>query len=396
MNIRQKAYQIYKKIEDSDSYANLIMHKELKLISVENKPFLTNLIYGTIRNQYKSNYFIEQTAKRKIKQIDKELLQILQLGVFELTETNAKKYAIIDEYVSLANKIRGKERSGFVNAILRNLQTGYPNKRLDIRYSCPKWIVNELRKSLQHYHKVDKLEELLKANDTPPNTELTDLSTLESRSTNSTELENLSWNLIVQDSGSLEIAKSVINSRKTKNGENWLDLCSAPGGKGLVLASYIKNNNLKIKLTLNELHPHRADLIKQNLSRTDLSNFATITIQDGIKFNTKEKFDRILLDAPCSGLGSIRRRQDLRNRSRQNEIPSLIRLQTELIQNAIKLLKPNGILVYSTCSPILEETTKIIDKTLNANPNLSKIQETQLWTNESNTDSMYWCILKSK
>jgi 16S rRNA (cytosine967-C5)-methyltransferase len=210
----------------------------------------------------------------------------------------------------------------------------------------------------------------------------------------------------VQDQGSQLAALALVEAKVIGRNENWLDLCAGPGGKAALLAAEAQVNGAK--LTCNEISPHRAKLVRQALAVVDEN--IQVTVEDGRSYSTNhhEHFDRILLDAPCTGLGALRRRPESRWRKAQSDVAELSHLQEELLQSAWECLKPGGVLGYVTCSPHLAETNAIVDWAkkklvglelldanevlagINSNLHLNRNRKTaQLWPHIHQTDAMF-------
>jgi 16S rRNA (cytosine967-C5)-methyltransferase len=218
----------------------------------------------------------------------------------------------------------------------------------------------------------------------------------------------------VQDQGSQLSALMVSRARQTLPGELWLDMCAGPGGKAALLAAEARI--AKAHFFANEIAPHRAKLVKQALSKVDPE--VEVSVADGREFGTdfQEKFDRIMLDAPCTGLGALRRRPEARWRKQPNDVAELSKLQQDLIESAWNALKPGGLLAYVTCSPHSAETVSIVDwlirkhgtqvELLDAggilheiSPDLAlnrKRKTVQLWPQVHETDAMFMALITKR
>jgi 16S rRNA (cytosine967-C5)-methyltransferase len=293
-----------------------------------------------------------------------------------------------------------------------------PVERLSIQYSHPEWIVSAYFDLLKDWNQV---ESALKINNEPA------VPTLVSWPGYSTQQDLLDvgatlvdyssfgahWkgnpgalDLIkarkagVQDEGSQLVAEVFA---KAANGQSWLDMCAGPGGKAALLSSIAKLRD--IKFTANEFSAPRADLVRQVVHGARVLVSDGRTIGDG-----PEKFDAILIDAPCTGLGALRRRPEVRWRRNLQDLRTLTQLQRELIESAIKALKPGGVLGYATCSPHLAETSIQISDIKRHHAELSQIDvgrylpsnlvdatrdgAMSLWTHRHGTDAMYLALFK--
>jgi 16S rRNA (cytosine967-C5)-methyltransferase len=217
--------------------------------------------------------------------------------------------------------------------------------------------------------------------------------------------------LRVQDQGSQLAALALTNASTITSGEKWLDMCAGPGGKAALLAAIAKTE--QTKLETNEISDHRAKLVSQALSKVDPT--VPVFVSDAITIgqDAPESFDRIMLDAPCTGLGALRRRPESRWRKQPKDVSELANLQQQLIESAWQALKPGGVLAYVTCTPHSGETLAIVDwlerqhpkqvhllnatevlKRLNSNLELNENRKTvQLWPHINGTDAMFIALI---
>jgi 16S rRNA (cytosine967-C5)-methyltransferase len=352
-------------------------------------------------------------------------------------------HAAISETVEMVRKHCGEKVVGFANGILRTISKQSFDQwiteiteglseveKLSLKYSHPVWIVQALKQSLVSDGIAAELESLLATNNQPASVNLLALPGLAERaeyqdvaennlhspygfhikSGNPAELRGFAERYIrVQDEGSQLAALSLLEGKPVVAGELWLDMCAGPGGKAAFLAAMAKQRG--VQLVANELQEHRADLVRDALSNFPES--AKVSNFDGreIGKSMPDKFDRILVDAPCSGLGALRRRPEARWRKSNEDLKQLTALQFELIESVSKALKPGGILLYVTCSPHLSETTAIIDRARRQLPlevldltqsiNEKYLQgalpsgrkTVQLHTQRDNTDSMFMALM---
>jgi 16S rRNA (cytosine967-C5)-methyltransferase len=214
----------------------------------------------------------------------------------------------------------------------------------------------------------------------------------------------------VQDQGSQLVALALIEAKPLKDDEMWLDICAGPGGKAALLAALAIT--ARAELTCNEIAAHRSKLVESALKPINPNIYVRTGDGRDLGEDSPETFDRILLDAPCTGLGSLRRKPEARWTKSTEDIPELVQLQKQLLQSAWKGLKPGGVLAYSTCSPHVSETIAVVDWLLkefpsalllnaqqvlkNVNPNLefrTKRNTAQLWTTVHGTDSMFLALI---
>lgn len=432
-------------VELEDAYANLLLPKLLGASKLDERDtgLAQELSFGTLRWQLFYDRIIEECAQRYSDEIDIKTLVVLRLGAHQILGMRIPAHAALDETVELAKQFVSRGAAGFVNGVLRRVSertrehwleivlNGLENnhERLAVEYSHPIWVVKSLEQSLKLDGRENEIRDLLLADNIAPLVSLVALPGM----ANQSDFEDLhigpaspigaqldggdpnqlkafrEGRIRVQDQGSQLAALSLIEAAPIQRNESWLDLCAGPGGKAALLAAEAKLAGAKI--TLNEIAPHRAKLVKQALVAIDSQ--PDFTVQDGRTFHEvhSEEFDRILLDAPCTGLGALRRRPEARWRKQQSDVAELSALQEQLLASAWKCLKPGGVLAYVTCSPHLAETNAIVDwglkklpgsNLLNSNEVLRKINSrlllndnrrtTQLWPHLHQTDAMFIAI----
>lgn len=443
---RTVALELLFAVEFEDAYANLLLPKLLAEARLDERDnaLAQELAFGTLRWQLFYDRIIEECAKRYSDEIDVKTLTVLRLGAHQLLAMRIPAHAALDESVELAKQFVSRGAGGFVNGVLRRISERQredwlqivlkdldnPAERLAVEFSHPIWIVKALQQALDLDGRAEELRDLLLADNIAPLVSLVALPGMAIKS----DFEDLQIgpaspigafldggdpnNLIafregrvrVQDQGSQLAALALVRVRDVAQGEKWLDLCAGPGGKAALLAAEALQHGAT--LTCNELLPHRAKLVKQALSSVDTQ--IKVTVEDGRKYSEKhaQEFDRILLDAPCTGLGALRRRPESRWRKQQTDVADLTKLQEELLQSAWSCLKPGGVLAYVTCSPHLAETNAIIDWAKrkfdglqlldtnevmhSINPQLhlnSSRNTTQLWPHLHQTDAMFVALL---
>ena len=443
---RTVALELLFSVELDDAYANLLLPKLLTASRLDERDtsLAQELSFGTLRWQLFYDRIIEECARRYSDEIDIKALIVLRLGAHQLLGMRIPAHAALDETVELAKQFVSRGAAGFVNGVLRRISersrdewlaivlTGLENpiERLAVEYSHPIWVVKALQQALALDGRDHELADLLLADNIAPLVSLVALPGLAMQSDfedlpigpsspigaqlDSGDPNNLvafrEGRLRVQDQGSQLAALALIEVAEIGAGEKWLDLCAGPGGKAALLAAEARINGAQ--LTCNEIAPHRAKLVRQALAVADSS--VIVTEEDGRTYSRDhaEEFDRILLDAPCTGLGALRRRPESRWRKQQSDVSDLSQLQEALLSDAWACLKPGGVLAYVTCSPHLAETNAIIDwakkklnglELLDTNAVLGKInprlvlnrqrKTTQLWPHLHQTDAMFIALL---
>lgn len=446
MNSRRVAFEALMAVEKSDAYLNLVLPRLLSKenLSIQDAGFATELAYGTARNQGFYDWVISKVTGRQIEEIDLEVLVVLRVGAHQLVTLNTPGHAAIFETVELAKKVLKQSAVGFVNAALRRIsekeysqwlqilerQKLSIDDYLSIRYSHPTWVVRSIRLALQSEGAGDELETALEADNRNPAVNLVLLPGREEVTGDQLERVGVSplgfelhggdpsklpsvmnGSMRVQDQGSQLSALALVRAKPVKGLEKWLDLCAGPGGKATLLAALGRETGAT--LTTNEPLEHRAELIATALRHSGL-NAKQLTL-DGRDLPANLLFDRIMLDAPCTGLGALRRRPESRWRKNSDQLKELSSIQRELLQSAWKHLKPGGVLAYVTCSPHPSETTSQVEWFLRSNSNAELVDASevirslspaiqimpgrktvQLWPHRNVTDAMFICLLSKQ
>lgn len=446
--MRAIAFELLRRVAEDDSYANLLLPKLLSDAKVDSRDagFIQELAFGTLRNKLLYEKIIELASSREIRTIDSYALIVLLLGAHQILGMRVPAHAAINESVNLAKQKASQSAAGFVNAVLRRISersreqwidkvlesTDSVDEKLSRAYSHPLWIVKSLRAALESRGLGDSLEELLVADNTPAKVsvaalpgfadvrELSEFGTLGIASPIGLELsvppsrvpQVLNGHVRVQDQGSQLAVLALLAAEVQVEDSRWLDLCAGPGGKAALMFAVAKQR--QIIFEANEVSTHRAKLVQQALD--PISNLK-VSIGDGRKIaEGGARFSRLLLDAPCTGLGALRRRPESRWRKKSTDIPELAKLQKDLFKASWDSLLPGGVLGYVTCSPHLSETTALVawaesqyrgdlellsaNAILNEmNPNLgldAAFRTAQLWPHIHGTDAMFIALFRKK
>lgn len=386
MEVRQAALKcLVKVLEHNASYDETIDY----YASIADSPSdLINTLAGAIKYKLALDYFIGKISSKGVKKLSPEVRNILRLGVFELEYLQRPEYAVVNSYVNICRKL-DKKSAPFVNAVLRNFIRKRPEisikeDDLSTRYSHPAWLVD---KWLTNYG-TEKTEKILAFNNKPPKTvlRLNRLKTsknelvqlLKENNINFKESSNCDDCLILENSGNVrnlpgyseglwvvqgESSAMVTPILDPQPDEAILDLCAAPGSKTSHIASLMGD---KGEITAVDISSKRLERVKQNCDRLGIKSVKVME-GDAQTINLNIKFDRILVDAPCSNTGVLGKRPDARWNRKPEDIHSLAKLQLEILNNAATMLKSGGVLVYSTCSIEPEENCQVIEKFLEVN-----------------------------
>ncbi len=432
-------------VRDSDAYANLLLPVRLgrAKLSDADAGLATELTYGTLRMQGYYDRIIAMAAGRDVGKIDPPILDVLRLACHQLLSMRVAQHAAVDESVQLAKTVGSNSAVGFVNGVLRTItrtdpetwrervlaQANSGEEALAFEYSHPLWVTRAFRQVLVAEGRESELEPLLAADNVAPRVSLVALpghSTQAELDAYPAEYSPVGAVLDggdplklvavregrarVQDEGSQLAALALSRARPVRAGEQWLDLCAGPGGKAALLAAEAAQGGAI--LTANELVPARAELVRKALAVFEPA--PDVWELDGTTVGAAypNSFDRILLDAPCTGLGALRRRPEARWRKQPSDVAGLGNLQAKLLASALEALKPGGILAYVTCSPHAAETKSIVASVLRKFPGVEKVDtpsvvqsiarepldlpeasHVQLWPHRHGTDAMFIQLL---
>ena len=430
---RLLAFDLLTEVNRNEGYSNLLLPQALNASKLEerDRALVTELLYGTIRMQGKHDWVLSQISDRPWNEVDPGIVDICRLGVHQIHEMRIPDHAAVAATVEVARKRVGESKASFVNALLRSvtrksieewfaplLTISDPVERFSIQYSHPEWIVSAYFDLLKDWREV---ESALAINNEaalptlvawPGYSTQQDLIDIGGDPTefspfgahwkgNPGALDLIKARKIgVQDEGSQLVAEVFA---KAAAGTQWLDLCAGPGGKAALLSSIARTRG--VTFTANEFSAPRAELVKQ------VVHGDRVLVSDGREINALgEKFDAILIDAPCTGLGALRRRPEVRWRRTLQDLRALTQLQRELIDSAIEALNPGGVLGYATCSPHLAETSIQIADIKRKHTELSQIDvdpflpekleganrdgAMSLWTHKHGTDAMYLALFQ--
>lgn len=446
------AVEVLEAVRADEAYANLLLPTRIRRAGLDraDAAFATELTYGTLRMQGFYDRVIELAANRPASAIDPAVLDVLRLGAHQLLATRVATHAAVNEQVELARRVAPKA-AGFANAVLRTISRTSPDEwrelvaegargedaRLAAVTSHPEWIVRALRTALEHEGRADELAQLLDADNASPRVNLAVLPGLDVDTDGIEGLEPDRFSPIgavaadpiaaaersggrirVQDEGSQLAALALSRAEPVRPVERWLDLCAGPGGKTAVLAAEALAGGAL--LAANETVPARAELVRNAITGVPLD--VEVHVGDGRQLDVEALgapggFDRILLDAPCTGLGALRRRPEARWRKAPSDVAELTKLQGQLFDSAFAALAPGGILAYVTCSPHTAEThgtlaaalrragdaaeqldtRSAIDGVSRHPLDLAGAPETvQLWPHRHGTDAMFIALVRKR
>ena len=451
---RELALKILYKIDKEKAYSNIVLNEMIN----QNKKELTNkdigliseIVYGTTTWRLTLDEIIKKYSNIKLKKISNWILNILRMGIYQIVFLDKiPKSAAVNESVNLAKRYGHKSSSNFVNAILRKVsKKDYEDfyqikddiQRISITNSMPIWIIEELAKQLGDMKKVEEIA--INSNVKPHlsirinNLKIKDdskkdfIKRLEEKDIkikqgllkdfliveNAKNIENMEefrQGLFTIQDETAGLIPIILNPNKT---DVILDACSSPGGKTTYLAELMENQG---KIEAWDIHEHRTKLVENAAKRLGITNIET-KVNDATIYNEKhkEKFDKILLDVPCLGIGVLRRKPDIKWQKSKEDINEITKIQKKILENCSQYLKKGGELVYSTCSILKEENENVIKEFIQKHKNFCivniKIKENdkiqnkeffEIYKNNNNylqvhqnheTDGFFICKLKNK
>lgn len=425
MNDRQTAFRVLNRIERNNAYSNLALDAELRQNQGEtvSAPFVTALVYGVLERKITLDYILSAFLTKPIKKLRPEVLTALRMGAYQLQFMDkVPTSAAVNESVKLVKNNGCAYAAGLVNSVLRkvaNAEVIYPDKTdfikyLSIRYSCPTSLVQHYIKDYGEENAEGILSSSLGAVPTVlrVNTLKTDAAHLKTALAEegfSAELGQTENTLVIKNGGAIEQSKAYQNglfhvqdtasalcvqTLDAKPGQRVIDVCAAPGGKTFTLAQMMENQG---EILAFDLHAHRVRLIETGAARLGLS-IVKASVQDASVFAPalENTADRVLCDVPCSGLGTIRRKPEIRYKDLAF-IDNLTHLQYNILVHASKYLKSGGVLVYSTCTLNRAENDAVCDRFLQENPDFEKLEAyTTLLPHKDGTDGFFFARLGRK
>ncbi|MGY1695950.1 RsmB/NOP family class I SAM-dependent RNA methyltransferase [Geodermatophilus sp. SYSU D00814] len=437
---RLTAYDVLDGVSAREAYANLLLPQLLRERDLEPRDaaFATQLAYGALRAQGTLDAVLAGLVDRPLDALDRRLLDLLRLGAYQLLDLRVPAHAAVATTVDLVRAIVGSGASGLANAVLRKVAAGGDraawlarldadgDRRLGLATDHPQWIVAAWREALGGSDEAGdaELEDALLADDAAPEVHLVarhvarDALAAESGGTpgpwspyavrlgggDPGRLPSVrAGTAAVQDEGSQLAALLLARAPLEGPDARWLDVCAGPGGKAGLLAAV---RPAGVHLTAADRAPHRAELVRGALAGED---DVEVLVADGREPPwAPGSFDRVLLDAPCTGLGALRRRPEVRWRRTPGDVGPLVDLQTALLDAALASVRPGGVVAYVTCSPHAAETVAVADAAAARDdvevlpvaplfpgvPGVERGRYGQLWPHRHGTDAMFLALLR--
>ncbi|QBJ98362.1 rRNA small subunit methyltransferase B [Rhodococcus sp. ABRD24] len=438
---RRAARDVLRAVRERDAYANLVLPGLLRERRLDGRDaaLATELAYGTARARGLLDAVIASCAGRPIEDIDGPLLDVLQLGAYQLLRTRVAPHAAVATSVDLVRAEFGSGKAGFVNAVLRRVSEQTedqwvaqlapdtdkdPVGHLAFKYAHPTWIAQAFADALGA--DAAELQDVLIADDSRPAVHLVarpgEISAEELALITGGEVGPYSPYAVhldggdpglldavreglagVQDEGSQLVARALtLAPLDGPDSGRWLDLCAGPGGKAALLGALAGIEGGRLDAV--EPVEHRAELIRKTTRGLPVD----VHVADGRDPGLDGGYDRILVDAPCTGLGALRRRPEARWRRQPSDVAGLVKLQRELLASALELVRPGGVVLYSTCSPHVSETVGVVADavrrygavpldTRELVPGVADLGDgpgVQLWPHRHGTDAMFMAALR--
>ncbi len=456
------AYETLRAVDERDAYANLVLPGLLRRAKLHGRDagLATELAYGTLRGRGSYDAVLRACIDRPLDKVDSAVLDALRLGVHQLLNTRVPQHAAVSTTVDLVRATSGPGASKFANAVLRRVTehepetwltrvapdaAQNPDGHLAVLHSHPEWIIRALRDALRTAGRpVDELPALLAAHNARPRVAvaaLPGLATVAELTDAGADPGALSplgallqgapddapaigeGRARVQDEGSQLVTLALAAAELAgADAGRWLDLCAGPGGKAALLAALLAERHDAgqvgddAELVAVEVAEHRAGLVSQALASVPAAY--EVRVADGRSVAEVEpgRYDRVLVDAPCTGLGALRRRPEARWRRTPSDLASLAPLQRGLLTAALDAVRPGGVVAYVTCSPHPAETRAVVEDVLRGRTDVTRLNapavvadligdehpeldlgaatDVQLWTHLHGTDSMYLALLR--
>lgn len=432
-NTREEIFKILNQIESGKGYSNIVLNKMTRGMDTRDSNFAREIVYGVLENRIYFEWVVSRHSKLKLSKISPAVMTIIKMGLYQILKMDkVPDSAAVNESVKLAKRHANRGAQGFVNGLLRNVarnkeSIGFPDrgeslvKHLSVRYSYPEWIIEDW---IGVYGE-GFTEELCEANSGKPllnirvNTLATDrVSLMKELEKSGRDCKTAKYGkdiIVVSNPDGLmdteeyrdglftvqdESSSLVGQVMNPKSGSTVVDVCSAPGGKTTHIAQLMKN---KGKIIARDVYQHKLDLIESNARRLGISiietGLADATICDE---SLVGKADYCLVDAPCSGLGLIRKKPEIKYNKSRTDLEELSKLQKKILESSSRYVKKGGVLVYSTCTINPKENIEVVEDFLTGNPEFklapfeselpleeSKLGHVELYPNVHGTDGFF-------
>ena len=412
---REIALKTLYKIDKENAYSNIVLGQMLQQnrreLNEKDIGLISEIVYGVTTWKLTLDEIIKKYSSIRLKKISPWILNILRMSIYQIIFLEKiPKSAAVNEGVNLAKRYGHKGSSGFTNAVLRKVtkedyqemcEIKEEEERISKMTSMPKWIIKELKRDGLAKDKIDQicqcsnirpkisirvnrlkiqkeeLKERLERKGIEVEEGILEDFLIVRKAKNIENMDEFKEGLFTVQDEAAGLTALILNPKK---GEKILDACSSPGGKTTYIAEIVENN---AQIEAWDIHEHRTKLVEQTAKRLG-NSIIKVKVQDATKYNETyfEKFNKILLDVPCLGLGVLKRKPDIKWQRKPEDIKEIAKIQYEILKNCSNYLKPGGEIVYSTCSILKEENQNIVMKFLEENSSF-KLQEILLPKNQN-------------
>ncbi|MCX7796966.1 MAG: 16S rRNA (cytosine(967)-C(5))-methyltransferase RsmB [bacterium] len=407
LKAKELAYRILILVEERSLYANALMREKLDNTSTKYHPLITDIVYGVLRRKNTLDWYISNFVK--VDRLDIRLLTILRMGTYQLLYHSISKPPIVNEAVEMGKSLISRKAGSLINAVLRKI-TAVDIKPMEksILYSHPAWLIDKWERELGE----EETRRLCERNNNPMTlsfrvnvlkTSITDVEDTLLKSGIVVDRGKFSKNCLMLKEGPLNLILAlenegrifiqaepsmvVVEMLELRPGMRVLDGCSGIGGKTTYIAELMKNEG---EIVAVDKSKSKLKVLKEIIKRREISIIKCIESPiESLRVEDIGSFDRVLLDVPCSGLGTLSRRPEIKWRLKPKDIIKLSEIQRSILSSGSRFLKPGGILVYSACTISKEETYDIIKSFIDKNREFHVVKEIQFFPHIDEVEGFY-------
>ena len=422
VNTRELCLQMLIEINEKQQYSHLVLRDVLskyQYLSKQERAFITRLTEGTVEHMIELDYIIDAFSKTKVRKMKPLIRNLMRMGVYQIKYMDSiPDSAVCNESVKLAKRHKFGQLSGFVNGVLRNIARNIADlempEDLSIKYSMPQWIVDKWTKDYGESKTEEILKGFMEERPISIRTNLTRITPQQLKEKLIEEgvivgelpleyaftisgfdyleaLDSFSQGLFyVQDVSSMMVAEWA----KVSEGDYVIDVCAAPGGKSTHVAELLNGTGM---VEARDLTEYKVSLIEDNISRHELTNMKAVCM-DATVFDegSVDKADVLICDLPCSGLGVLAKKTDIRYKMSKEQQEELVQLQRDILSAVHSYVKPGGTLVYSTCTININENEGNVSWILEQYPEFELVEQKQLFPGEISNDGFFLAKLKKR
>lgn len=422
VNTRELCLQMLIEINEKHQYSHLVLRDVLskyQYLSKQERAFITRLTEGTVEHMIELDYIIDAFSKTKVRKMKPLIRNLMRMGVYQIKYMDSiPDSAVCNESVKLAKRHKFGQLSGFVNGVLRNIARNIADlempEDLSIKYSMPQWIVDKWTKDYGESKTEEILKGFMEERPISIRTNLTRIIPQQLKEKLIEEgvivgelpleyaftisgfdyleaLDSFSQGLFyVQDVSSMMVAEWA----KVSEGDYVIDVCAAPGGKSTHVAELLNGTGM---VEARDLTEYKVSLIEDNISRHELTNMKAVCM-DATVFDegSVDKADVLICDLPCSGLGVLAKKTDIRYKMSKEQQEELVQLQRDILSAVHSYVKPGGTLVYSTCTININENEGNVSWILEQYPEFELVEQKQLFPGEISNDGFFLAKLKKR